>query len=180
MSLEHQGGKPRTAFEDGHIVEIQEPSFLFDGDGENINHEIEHKVNGSKLYGDYDYRLLARFLMQWIHQDGNSNPEGVKTRAYVVCFFLCPEIYGEPSATAMAEEAGVTRAAFDKWKLAFKDKFNFVLPSMKSEEARKTYSVKTESTKEKQAFSREFNRYKKAAQSTVLQLFTEFNNGAGI
>lgn len=147
MNREHQGGRPRTAIEDGHIVEVTESSFLFDESGERFNGEIELKRDDTKLYRDHDYRLLARFLMQWIHQDGNSNPEGVKTRAYVVCFFLCPEVYENASATAMADEAGVTRAAFNKWVSKFRDQFDFVLPTMKSEEARDSYRYKVDRSK---------------------------------
>lgn len=147
MSKEHQGGMPRTAIEDGRIVRVQEPEIVYDESWEEIGDNMTCEQEGSKLYGDYDYRLLARFLMQWIHQDGNSNPEGVKTRAYVVCFFICPEIYENASATAMADEAGVTRAAFNKWVSKFRDQFDFILPTMKSEEARDSYRFKIDRSK---------------------------------
>jgi hypothetical protein len=132
----------------------------------------EHNGNAAANSVDFDYSLVAHELgepddspdemspefpaqlgavLEWIR--AGNRAKSIAIRVQVICYLITPK--GQKSEEAFAAELGVTKAAISKEAVEFQKKFGYKAPTMRSEQARATFSaVCTQSHQKRKSNSR--------------------------
>lgn len=134
---EHAGGTPRVAFVETDPAGNRDEVVDFDFD------EVDRRngwIEPGELRHEERDEIFAKMgealagIMEWIGADNADGKKGTKARAAVVQYMIRPETYG--SQTALAERLEVTKQYVNKLCVSFRDTFDFINSTVRSDEAR--------------------------------------------